>query len=328
MEISKAIKTFVDAGGKWGSAAEAAQHQGVYRAKAAVGGSGMSDLAGSFQTDVNSEFLSYLQEGPSAFDRIRPYSRLATFHTPLLTPASPLSAEVVAEGKHLPVTKLSNASDGFAPVKVGGLAVASKEALETSEGMASFVAELRSAVGVATDAEFLSSIGDDADTSQAASSDAVADIQALLDGVNTSGFGRLFFACTPDVANLICTLRAGTGESRLFPRATPTGGEVLGVPLLVSAGAPTDTLTLLDASAVCTGAEDLQIKMSDSAMVEMDDSPAGETLTPTGATGALISVFQADCVALLGIRSFAAKLVRTSGCGYLTSVTASSGWGA
>lgn len=324
MELSKALKTFIEVGGHWAQAAEIAQSQGLIR-KAAVGGSDMGDLAGTFATTVGATFLDSLAEGPSAFDRLRPYTRPAAFNVPLLTPAAPLSAAVVADGKHLPVTKLGNNSSSLTPVKVGGLAVASREALSTAEGIAAFVAELRAAVGVATDAEFLGTIQTDADTNGAASTDPLADLQVLLDGVNQSGFGSLYFACPPSVANLMAILTGTTG--RIFPDATPTGGNLLGVPLLVTAGAPADTLTLLDASAIATGSEDMLVKLSDAAMVEMDSAPAGESTTPTGATGALVSVFQADCVALLGIRSFAAKLVRTSGAAVLTGVTGSSAWG-
>jgi len=205
--------------------------------------------------------------------------------------------------------------------------VASKEALSTTEGMEAFALELRGALGVATDAEFLSSLADSTNTT-AASADPLADLQALLDGVNTSGFGSLFFIVPPAVANLIATVRAGTGVGFLFPRAPPTGGDILGVPLLVSAGAPADTLTLLDASALATGSEDIQLKISESATVEMDSAPGGETTTPTGATGALVSVFAADALAIIGIRSFASKLVRTSGAAVLTDVTGSAAWGA
>jgi len=326
MELSRALDFYLKANGNWSIAGQAAREAGVYRQKAGAGGSRLDDLNGDFQSLVGSTFLESMASGPSAFDRIKPFTRPGAFNIPFLTPAAPLSAAVVAEGKHLPVSKLSNNSAALTPVKVGGLAVASKEALSTPEGMAAFVAELRVAVGVATDDSFLTGVQTDADTSQAATSDPLADIQVLFDGVNLSGFGSLYFVCPPSVANRMATLRAGTGEGFLFPRATPTGGDILGVPLLVTAGAPAGTLTLIDATALCTGSEDMTIKLSDSAMVEMDSAPAGETTTPSGASGALVSVFQADAVALLGIRSFAAKLVRTSGAAVLTGCTDSTGW--
>lgn len=313
MELSKALNCFVAAQGRWAEAAEAAKAQGLLR-KTAVGGSTAADISGDFQSATGAAFLTYLQEGPSAFDRIRPYTRPAAFRTPLITPAAPLSAAVIAEAQPAPVTKLSNNSSALTPTKAGGLAVASKEALSTPEGVEAFTLELRTAVGIATDEEFLSTLADDAGTTEAATADALADLKKLLDGVNNSGFGGLFFVSSPDAANVLATLRAGTDGPLLFPSVTPTGGELLGVPLLVTAGAG-DSLYLVDAGAVATGAEDIQIKMSDQASVFMDDMDSDGPQTP-------VSVFQADAVALLGIRSFAAKLTRTSGAAVLTGPAA------
>lgn len=311
--LSRMLDCFIKGNGNWSTAAEVAKAQGLFR-KAAVGGSVQGDLSGTFQSTLGAAFLESLAEGPSAFDRLRPFTRRAAFRTPLLTPAASLSAAVVSEGANAPVVKLSNDSAGLTPVKVGGLAVASKETLSTPEGVESFTLELKGAVARETDAEFVNIIAADAATTEAATADPVVDLKKLLDGVNLTGFGPLFFITSPGTANILSVKRAGTGGPLLFPRATPTGGDVLGVPLLVTPGAGT-ALYLVDASAIATGSEDLQIKTSDQAMVYLDDMDSSGPSTP-------VSVFQAEAVALLGIRSFAAKLVRTSGAAVLTGPAA------
>ncbi|OGP12984.1 MAG: hypothetical protein A2052_03745 [Deltaproteobacteria bacterium GWA2_54_12] len=296
--------------GNWIQAGEAARSTGIY--KAAVGGSTQTDISGNFQSATGAAFLEYLTAGPSAFDRLRPYTRRAAFRTALITPAQPLSAALISEGGPAPATKLNNDSAGLAPVKVGGLAVASKEALFTPEGMESITLELRNAVAEATDQEFLGTIADAADVTEAASADPVADFKKLLDGVNLSGFGSLFFIASPGTANILSTKRAATGGPLLFPGVL--GGFLLGLPLLMTAPAD-DTLTLVDASSISTGAEDMEIKTTEHASVYLDDMDSDGPFT-------LISVFQAEAIALLGIRSFAAKLMRASGAAVLTGCSA------
>jgi hypothetical protein len=310
MQVSQLIGHFIKSG-SWALAEESARQAGLFR-KSAVGGSGTGDLAGDLHSTTGAAFLEYLASGPSAFDRLRPFTRKAAFRTPLLTPAAPLSAAVIAEGAPAPVTKLNNDSSGLTPVKVGGLAVASKDALSTPEGVESMTLELRNAVAVATDDEFLTRIAEDAATTEAASADPVADLKKLLDGVNNSGFGSLFFVSSPDVANVLATKRAGAGGPLLFPGVL--NGSLLGLPLLMTAPAG-DTFTLVDASSISTGSEDMEIKTTERASVYMDDMDSDGPST-------LVSVFQVEAVALLGIRSFAAKLVRPTGAAVLTGCTA------
>jgi len=314
MQVSRMIGCYIKAGGSWTVAAESARAQGLLR-KDTVGGSSHGDLTDELPSLTGAAFLSYLQEGPSAFDRLRAFTRPAAFNTPLLTPASPLSAALIAEGGPAPVTKLSNSSSALTPAKVGAIAVASKEALNTVEGQEAFSVELRNAIGVATDFELLTRLAEEGD-SDAATASPLEDIKVLLDTVNTSGFGSLFFIAAPSTANLIATLEGDKG--RLFPDATPTGGTICGVPVLVTAGAPIDTLTLLDASSLSTGSEDVKIELSDRAPVMMQ----GEDVSSDEGAPPIISTFQADAVALLGIRSFAAKLVRPTGAAVLSGVSA------
>ena len=61
----------------------------------------------------------------------------------------------------------------------------------------------------------------------------MADLRGLLNTVNLTGAGRLYWLMRPTVANLMATLLATNGN-QLFPGMTPLGGEMLGLPALVS----------------------------------------------------------------------------------------------
>ena len=182
--------------------------------------------------------------------------------------------------------------------------------------------DLAEEVKLTTDLSFLTDMAAAALTVESASSDPVADLKKLLDGVNLTGFGNLFWAISPATANCLCTIR-GTNDALIFPDMTPKGGLLLGVEALVSA-ALTDSMLLLDAGGIVTGSSEMQIKISQNAAVEMDDAPAQEVNTPAAATGKVVSMFQTESSAVIGIRSFAAKLLRTSAAAVLSGISA---WG-
>jgi hypothetical protein len=163
--------------------------------------------------------------------------------------------------------------------------------------------ELREAVTLAVDTAFLTMLAADAEYSDTLGVDPVADIKKLLDAVNTTGFGRLSLVCDPDFANTLCTHTDGGGL--VFPDMAPGGGTACGVDVLVSAGAA--GLLLIDATAILTGAESMQFKLSTSATINVD----------IGETPKHLSLFQLDAIGVIGVRHFAAKTIRPSGVGIL-----------
>jgi len=288
--------------------------------KADVGGSQHSDLAGSFLTEMGGLFLQSLDGGPGIFDTIRPFGRQARFMMPLFI-GEPLIAVVVGESVSIPVVKYAVDSAGLIPKKVAGLAVATNESLKTREGADALQEELKQAVILATDFSFLSDMAAGADTTESATGDPVADLKKLLDGVNLSGFGNLFWAISPETANFLATFREGIGGNLVFPDMAPRSGSLLGVQALVT-GALTDTMLLLDAGGIVTGSSEMQIKLSQNCSVEMADNPAMNSQTPAAATGKVVSMFQTESSAVIGIRSFACKLMRASAVAVLSGLIA------
>jgi hypothetical protein len=300
------------ANGNQEQAGRIAMGAGALIQKGGVGATTEADLAGSFAASFGGEFLQSLEGGPGVFDTIRSFTRRAKYRTPFFI-GGPMAAEVVGEGLKIPVFKYSVDSGGLVPVKVCGIGVGTNEALKTQEGAAALVQELRQAVIIETDRTFLSILADDAATVEAAVADPLSSLYTILGGVNLSGFGALYWALGPQLANFLSTCRAVMGGNLLFPDMGPRGGSLLGLPALVSEALVSD-LMLIEPSGIVTGADDLQVKLSTSALVEMDDDPED-----SGATPHQVSLFMTDSAAFLGIRTFAAKLMRPSAVGILTN---------
>ncbi len=316
--VEHLLSSLIRAGGKKDMALEIEKRENLFLMKSAVGSTSSTSLSGSFDHLISGQFFLSLDHGPlGVFDTVKPLTRQAAFRTPLFLGGG-LTATVVNEGVSIPVSKYAVDSSGLSPTKAAGIAVTTKESAQTPEGVANLETDLRQAVMLATDAKFLSISAADAGYTAAASSDAVADLTDLLLSVNLSGFGQLFWAVPPTVAVVLSTLR-GPGGELLFPGMGPKGGELLGASALVTS-ALSDSIVLLDSSGICTGSEDLRIDLSTAAMLEMDSTPAMDSSTPTGPTGKLVSLFQADCIGVLCVRTFAAKLVRASACAVLESI--------
>ncbi len=79
----------------------------------------------------------------------------------------------------------------------------------------------------------------------------------------------------------MATLRNAGGQ-RVFPNVGALGGDILGVPLLVSPGAGSN-LILLDADAILVADGGLELGNSNQATIEMSDAPSGDSTTGTGA---------------------------------------------
>jgi len=126
----------------------------------------------------------------------------------------------------------------------------------------------------------------------------------------------------PRELNAAVTAVAFESGLPLFPDLDPTrGGSMLGVTVIPSEAAE-DNLYLINANDVVVCDEGLTLRLSESAPVEMVDASSQDSATPTGATGSIVSAFQVDAVALLGIRSFGFRLIRPTGCAVITNI----GW--
>jgi hypothetical protein len=316
--LEQLLSGLIRAEGKKDLALEIVKRENPFLMKAAVGSSSSSDLSGSFDHLIAGQYFLSLDQGQlGIFDTIKAFTRQAAYRTPLYLGGG-IVANIVPEGTAVPVSKYSVDSSGLTPTKAAGIAITTKEAAATREGIASLETDLRQELMTATDRQVLSISAAGAGFTAAASSDAVADLTSLLLAVNLSGFGQLFWIVSPSVAVVLSTMR-GVGGELVFPGMAAKGGELFNVSAMVTS-ALTDSIMLIDPSGIATGSEDLRIDLSTAAMLEMDSTPEMNSSTPTGPTGKLVSLFQSDCIGVLGIRTFAAKLVRPSACAVLEAI--------
>ena len=185
------------------------------------------------------------------------------------------------------------------PSKAAAQVVVTEELLRDTgpAAEAAFGRELRGAVADAVDQKFFDLIGQSLPPISA-TADPYADAEVALDNVNLTGSGRLYWVMQPQLANALAT-KVATNGNRLFPELSPTGGQLAGLPALVTnqlpaaAGSPIATaLWLIDAT------------------VQMDTAPAGDAVAAVALGTPLVSLWQENLVALLAEVRFAAQRIR------------------
>ena len=211
------------------------------------------------------------------------------------------------------------------PVKVAALIVVTEELLQSAAPGAesSFGRELRGAVADTVDETFISILtaGIPPSTSTA---NALDDLEGMLNRVNTTGAGNLFWVMVPGVANRMAT-KTATNGNQLFPAMTPTGGEILGRPALVTnrilpVGSPSSgsMLLLVDATGIAADTGEVEIDISRGATIEMSDNPAQSAMTPTHAQ--MVSLFQTNSVGLLARVEFGCARLRDNAVAVLEQI--------
>lgn len=221
----------------------------------------------------------------------------------------------VGEGVNIPVSSMAFAASGLDSRKVQALIAVTNEVLDgtTSAGAALLSTELRGGVASATDAAFLASLLTGAPTIDGSASP-LADLGNLLDVVNTTGTSKPYLVVAPRTANRLAT-KATTGGEQAFPGMTPQGGEIAGVPVLVSSQAPTDSsghsAVLIDGSAIVGDSDTVAVDASENAALQLASNPA------SGAQS-LVSMFQTNSTALLATRWFGFELIRSNGVAVLS----------
>ncbi|HVL09081.1 MAG TPA: phage major capsid protein, partial [Burkholderiaceae bacterium] len=235
----------------------------------------------------------------------------------------------VGEGKPKPVTKGAFARDSLAPLKVAAITVATKELLRHS----SIAAEIRlrnmlvnglrkrldldfinpakalvanvSPASILNGATSIASSGNDADAIR-------CDFQALVE-VFTSQQNSLTNAVwimPTHIALAVSLLRNALGQSE-FPGLGMSGGQLLGLPVIVSDYTPFDSdgaiVALVNASDIYVGDEGgFSIDMSTEAALQMDDTPTNASVSggsnDSVTATSMVSLWQTNSVGFLAER--------------------------
>ena len=197
------------------------------------------------------------------------------------------------------------------PQKAHCIVVITEELARTpiSEAVQLIGRELRQAVALATDTQFISTIttGLSITTSTGPTAESVrTDISNLLNSITTGQDSKLFIITTPLIAKMWSMLTSGRGESA-FPELGPSGGLINEIPVLVSDGVPTGQVVLVDASGIAASAGEAVLQHMRQATLQMDSSPN----SPPTASTTFINLWQSNLVAVIVERFFCALKLRS-----------------
>jgi HK97 family phage major capsid protein len=205
----------------------------------------------------------------------------------------------------------------FRVSKITGIVVTTKELARFSDPASEKLirADLAAATAQFTDQQFLDpAIGEVPDISPASITNgapevestgstlaaATADLQNLL-GQITTNFTAIYLVMKRSTALWLCQLKSGSG-SDAFPRLGINGGDIWGIPVIVSDNTPSDTdspsnkmIVAIDAAEIFLGDDGIELDASEEALLEMSTSPD----SPRTAATALVSLWQNDLVATL-----------------------------
>lgn len=285
-----------------------------------------ASLGGVLSTSSPGDAMTTLSNGSKAwFQTLRTQSIFARLldsgmmRMPLntafsLATSAPV-AHVVGEGKPAPLTLFGADVEAQTPVTVLALMAISDSVVTGSDAgsIDALDAELRGAVAAAVDAKFWSLIGAGVTGFSLGTSDGTfrADTEALLDAVNVTGTGNLVWGCSPDVA---------TRASYYGEYMSPLGGEILGLPALVSSSIPSGTLRLVNAVGFAGDLADINIGSSRNASLEMKDASLTQDAT-TGTGSTMVSTFQTGMTAVRALVTFGVSKLRSDAAHEVTGIS-------
>lgn len=314
-------------------------------AKAAVSGATTdnADWAGNIVHDpgvIAQDFISYLRSrtilGQFGQNGI-PALRTGVEGVPVDGQASRASAGWVGEGGAAPVTSWTTNTRKLAAFKLASLCVASNELLRKASGTADAMLrdELTRAMAEKEDQTFISTDAvsstspagilngaahqvSDATSGAAAAAKFESDFQYMV--------GKLIAAKIPfaGVVILMSTANAfalsrirDANGNYVYPNIGMTGGNVSGVPVLVSDYIGTSVVLMAAGEVYMVDGVSLDVRLSGEASIEMSDAPQGNSKTPTAAS--LVSMFQTDSQAFLVTESLGWERRRDAAVAYVTA---------
>ena len=216
----------------------------------------------------------------------------------------------VTEGSVKAISKLSLTGQQQNPQKAHCIVVVTQELAKApgAQAMALIGRELRNAVAVTTDTQFITTLiaGLSVAPSAGPTSESVrADISNLLKAISTGQSSKLFILTTALICKSWSMLSDGKGVSA-FPDLTPQGGSINGITVLVSDGVTVGNVLLADASGIAAGSGDVTLNEFREGMVQLDTAPD----SPPSASTNFVSLWQLNLSALVVERFFVAARLR------------------
>ena len=319
MEPTARTATFLNAAklkmlcGDWNTASEyAEQHMKLFTPlrsalKAAVGATTFSDLGPEY-FDASAAFVNSLIP-KSAFLTIGQSGIAAPLRQPIFAATLKPLATTVGGFAARPASKVELGNIGLAPVEAQSMIVATRETLTNPAGKDFLERELQGAVTGAMDQYFLASLIDTlgSDIEIGASTGVSADLKTMLDVITPTGAENPVLVVDPPTANSLATTTTTPDGLPIFPDMSPNGGMIHGIRVFVTGNMPEgDSVgrfaVMVDAASMVYGIEGLELgRVSDAGVIDMSDDPDNTNM---------VSMFQADAVAMLVTARFAWKFAR------------------
>jgi hypothetical protein len=278
------------------------------------------------------DFIDYLY-GSTVFDRLP--LRAVPANVNIAGQDGAATGYWVGESKSIPVSKADFMDVNLTPLKVGALAIVSKELLRDSTPSAEMLVRdsLVQASAQRVDQTFLSTSAASAGVSPAgilnglstvttasAGTDidgVIADVKALYATfIAANNASDLYFVTTQSLAKALGLMQNALGNFA-FPGLSANGGTLLGDPVVAGANVGSGDFILLKPSDIYKiGDRGVEVSLSTDAAIQMDDSPNGASDTPTANTS-VVSMFQTESVAIKIVRPLNFAKRRSSAVAYI-----------
>lgn len=302
---------YAEAVGSWWSD----QSKVVAALKAAVDSTGTADYPGAYNPVADS-FLAAMRT--SSVPLRLSGMRQVPMRTRLFINSGRVIAVRMVEGGSIPAMKGDWTSSILEPFQFAALVVTTSELAKASSPVASaaLADDLAQACAEEENRYFVSpdlagSVLNGASSfngTGTAVANIDADLKRLVDSVPGAHRPGAAFVMTGMSATFLSLVR-GTGGAAAYPGITPQGGELLGLPVLITdacatVGSPQNRVVgLIDPSEVVWADEGrVTLIASTEAAIEMTDAPTADASTGTAGTTSLVSMFQANAVALRAVR--------------------------
>jgi hypothetical protein len=275
-----------------------------------------------------SEFLELVRPA-TVLGRMRGFRRVP-FRVRVTQQTAGSRAGWVGEGRPIPVGKLDLTMQTFEYSKIGGIVVISEELAKSSEPSAEALIQrdLVASIAQLTDEQFLDpTLAETADHPGSVTNGAAAipstgsdgatveaDLLAVVAAVQGAGVQFLapYFVMKPSTAMHLATLK-GAGGERLFPNVNVMGGDIWGIPVLVSANAG-DQITLIDAADLLLAEGSVELSSTREAALQMESDPVD-------GPAELVSLFQNNLLGLKAVRTIRWQMRNPAAVAYVSGVT-------
>ena len=284
---------------------------GIYKSAVAAGGLAPGNW-GAELGDYGNMITAFVDSLKTfgAFDSMLPSMKRVPLRTRLAFVSIGATGAIVPGGHVSPITQLSLTGNmQIDEHKALAILVMSVELarMAGSAGNDLFARELRAAISVVTDQQFIALITAGVTPIASSGSSVVAvrtDLAAALAGIETDAQSDIFVLVPAKIAKAWALTNTESGAPA-FPEMGVLGGMIAGMRVIVTSGAADGTIVVADANQIAANAGGIELAKSTQADIQFDTVPD----SPTSAASVLQSLWQSNNVALRALRYFGAHKI-------------------